>query len=175
MFLTPPSPPRQRWSGRDKGRRYGRRRRQSRGKGGRECSCWTFRWSVLLTCHQKEDGGSRREVSDTVKKSSKNHPRSEKAPRRTKDPHDWDRKPPPANRTSIRSLSLQGLDVGSPIGGGRRQDRCNIMYKHQISSKWGEGNAGTSTHAAVTGRALPHPNRYRRLRSKRICRGESYG
>ena len=30
------------------------------------------------------------------------------------------------------------------------------------------------THAVATGRALPHPNRYRKLKSARIYRGESY-
>ena len=45
-----------------------------------------------------------------------------------------------------------------------------MMQKHQISSKWGGGSAGTSTHAAATGRALPHPNRYRKLKSEPIPR-----
>ena len=43
-----------------------------------------------------------------------------------------------------------------------------MMQKHQISSKWGGGSAGTSNHAAATRRALPHPNRYRKLKSEPI-------
>ena len=50
-----------------------------------------------------------------------------------------------------------------------------MMQKHQISSKWGGGSAGTSTHAAATGRALPHPNRYRKLKSEPIPRLGSEG
>ncbi len=45
-----------------------------------------------------------------------------------------------------------------------------MMQKDQISSKWGGGSAGTSTHAAATRRALPHPNRYRKLKSEPIPR-----
>ena len=50
-----------------------------------------------------------------------------------------------------------------------------MMQKHQISSKWGGGNAGTRTHAVATGRALPHPNRYRKLKSEPIPRLGSEG
>jgi hypothetical protein len=50
-----------------------------------------------------------------------------------------------------------------------------MMQKHRISSKWGGGSAGTSTHAAATGRALPHPNRYRKLKSEPIPRLGSEG
>ncbi len=50
-----------------------------------------------------------------------------------------------------------------------------MAQKRRISSKRGGGNAGTSTHAVATGRALPHPNRYRKLKFPRICRGGSEG
>ena len=61
-------------------------------------------------CHQKEDGGWR-EQGWSGKTAKKIEAKSTLATATGR---------PPTNLTCIRSLSLQGFDVGSPIGGGRR-------------------------------------------------------
>jgi hypothetical protein len=100
----------------DKGRRYDRRQRRSRGEGEREC-CRTSggRW----VCHQKEDGESRTRGGQEKlqKKAAKITPAAEKAAQRPPRPQ---QKGPPTIQTAIRRLTVGGLPMGGRIEGGRR-------------------------------------------------------